>query len=240
MHVTRETPVGEIVAGDFRTAAVFNEYGIDFCCGGRRTIAEACREQSADADAVVAAIEQACGQPGSSPRFAEWEPETLIGYIVGNHHAYVRRALPSLVANTRKIAAVHGDRHAELHEVAELTEAVAAEMTSHMMKEEHILFPFIDALAAASRLGSPAPDAPFGSIENPLRMMEEEHESAGSAVARMRELTGGFTVPDDGCTTYRVCLQELQAFEADLHAHVHLENNVLFPKARALAVPSPS
>jgi regulator of cell morphogenesis and NO signaling len=240
MQVTRETPVGEIVAGDFRTAAVFNEYGIDFCCGGRRSLADVCQEQSLDADAVVKAIEQACGQPGSSPRFTEWEPEALIGYIVGNHHAYVRRALPSLLANSRKIATVHGGRHPELHEVAQLTDEVAAEMTSHMMKEEHMLFPFIEALAASAREGYPAPDAPFGSIENPLRMMEMEHESAGTAMARMRELTGGFTVPDDGCTTYRVCLQELQAFEADLHAHVHLENNVLFPKARALAVPVPS
>jgi len=240
MQVTRETPVGEIVAGDFRTAAVFNEYGIDFCCGGRRTLADVCQEQSLDADAVVKAIDQACGQPGSSPRFTEWEPEALIGYIVGNHHAYVRRALPSLIANARKVASVHGERHPELHEVAQLTDEVAAEMTSHMMKEEHMLFPFIEALAASAREGYPAPDAPFGSIENPLRMMEQEHESAGSALARMRELTGGFTVPDDGCTTYRVCLQELEAFEADLHAHVHLENNVLFPKARALAVSAPA
>ena len=237
MHVTGESTVGEIVADDFRTAAVFNEYGIDFCCGGKRTVAAACRERQIETDVLVEAIEKACLEPGTGPRFDEWEPEALIGYIVGNHHGYVRRALPSLVANARKIAAVHGSRHPELLEVAQLAEVVAAEMISHMMKEERMLFPYIAELAAAARDGRPAAAAPFGPVEHPIRMMEDEHESAGACMARIRELTGGFTVPGDGCTTYRICFQELEAFEADLHAHVHLENNLLFPKALALAVP---
>lgn len=240
MHVTGETSVGDIVAGDFRTAAVFHEFRIDFCCGGRRTVADACRKRNVDADVVLNAIERTCGQPGSRPRFDEWEPETLIGFIVGNHHAYVRRALPSLTAHTKKLAAVHGDRHPELHEVARLADGVATEMISHMAKEERILFPHIVALADAVGHGRPAPAAPFGPIDNPIRMMEEEHESAGAAMARIRELTGGYVVPEDGCTTYRVCLQELDAFELDLHAHVHLENNILFPKARALASTAPA
>ena len=240
MHVTDTTTVGEIVAGDFRTAAVFHEFGIDFCCGGRRTVADACRKRNVDADVVLNAIERTCGQPSSSPRFDEWEPETLIGFIVGNHHAYVRRALPSLTAHAQKLAAVHGDRHPELHEVARLADGVATEMMSHMAKEERILFPHIVALADAVGHGRPAPAAPFGPIDNPIRMMEEEHESAGAAMARIRELTGGYVVPEDGCTTYRVCLQELEAFELDLHAHVHIENNVLFPKARVLAAASPA
>ena len=234
MHVTGNATVGEIVAGDFRTAAVFHEFGIDFCCGGRRTVAEACQERQVDADAVLRAIERTCEQPDARPRLDEWEPATLIGFIVDTHHSYVRRALPSLAAHTQKLAAVHGDRHPELHEVARLAERVAAEMTSHMAKEEQIVFPHIAALAGAVRHGRPVPEAPFGLIDNVIRMMEEEHESAGAAMARMRELTGGYVAPEDGCTTYRVCLQELDAFERDLHAHVHLENNVLFPKARAL------
>lgn len=239
MHVTGESTVGEIVAGDYRTAAVFNEYGIDFCCGGRRTIAEACNERLVQTEVVLKAIQRACAPLDSSPRLEVWEPEALIGHIVGTHHAFVRRVLPSLVASARKITDVHGARHRELHEVLQLAEAVAAEMVAHMTKEERILFPYIAELAAADREGRPAPAAPFGSIEDPLRMMEEEHESAGSAMARIRELTSGFTVPDDGCATYRVCLQELRAFERDLHTHVHLENNVLFPQARALAAPRP-
>ena len=234
MHFTEETTVGEIVAGDFRTAAVFEEFGIDFCCGGRRTLAQACRARDTDPEAVIAALERSCSIADSAARFDEWSLETLIGYIVGNHHAFVRRALPSLIAHTRKLARVHGDRHPELHEVAHLTQQIADDMLSHMAREEHVLFPYITAAAEAVERGAPIPPAPFGSIENPLRIMEDEHETAGAATAAIRALTGNYVPPEDGCTTYRVGLQELEAFERDLHAHVHLENNILFPKARRL------
>ncbi len=237
MHVTGETTVGDIVKSDFRAAAVFHEFGIDFCCGGRRSLAEACAERQMDVEQVLDALRRALSAPGSAPRFDEWSPETLIGYIVGNHHEFVRRALPSLTAHTQKIAAVHGDRHPELHEVARLTQSVADEMTAHMVKEERVLFPFIAELSEAARDGRPAPPAPFGSLDNPIRMMEHEHDETGAAMARIKELTGGYVVPADGCMTYLVCLQELEAFERDLHAHVHLENNILFPKARQLAAP---
>lgn len=235
MYFTGDTPVGEIVAEEFRTAAVFQEFGIDFCCGGRRTLAEACREQNADAEAVLAALTRSGSVPGIAPRFDEWSVDTLIGYIVGTHHAFVRRALPSLVAHTRKIASVHGGRHPELLEVARLTQQVAGEMSSHMIKEEQILFPFIAAAAEAADSGRSVPRAPFGAIESPIAMMEHEHEAAGGAMAAIRALTGGYITPEDGCTTYRVALQELGAFERDLHTHVHLENNILFPKALRLA-----
>ena len=234
MYFTGDTPVGEIVAEDFRTAAVFQELGIDFCCGGQRTLADACRERHADADAVMAALTRSCSVPGIAPRFDEWSVDTLIGYIVGTHHAFVRRALPLLVEHTRKIASVHGRRHPELFEVARLTQRVAGEMSSHIIKEEQILFPFIAAAAEAADSGRPAPPAPFGSIESPIAMMEHEHEAAGAAMASIRALTGGYLPPEDGCTTYRVALQELEAFERDLHTHVHLENNILFPKALRL------
>jgi len=235
MRFTRETTIGEIVSNDFRTAAVFQEFGIDFCCGGRRTLADACRDL--DEDAVLTAVERVCEGPASSARFDTWSPEQLIGHIVANHHAYVRRAMPSLIAFTQKIAAVHGSRHPELAEIARITEDIAAEMTSHMAKEERVLFPYIGALSEAVRNGVPAPPAPFGPVENPIRMMEEDHDAAGAAMARIRELTSGYAVPEDGCTTYRVCLEELNAFERDLHEHVHLENNILFPAARKLASP---
>ena len=235
MRFTRETTIGEIVSNDFRTAAVFQEFGIDFCCGGRRTLADACRDL--DEDAVRTAGERVCEGPASSARFDTWSPEQLIGHIVANHHAYVRRAMPSLIAFTQKIAAVHGSRHPELAEIARITEDIAAEMTSHMAKEERVLFPYIGALSEAVRNGVPAPPAPFGLVENPIRMMEEDHDAAGAAMARIRELTSGYAVPEDGCTTYRVCLEELNAFERDLHEHVHLENNILFPAARKLASP---
>jgi regulator of cell morphogenesis and NO signaling len=234
MHFTGETTVGAIVAEDFRTAAVFHEFGIDFCCGGRRTLAEACRERNMEPEAVLTALTRSCSVPGIVPRFDEWSPETLIGYIVGTHHAYVKQALPVLIAHTRKLAEAHGGRHPELRDVAELTRQIASEMSSHMIKEEQILFPYIAAAAEAVERGKPAPVGPFGSIENPIAMMEAEHDAAGDAVASIRALTGGYVPPADGCATYRIALQELEAFERDLHTHVHLENNILFPKARRL------
>jgi regulator of cell morphogenesis and NO signaling len=236
MTASTETTVRDIVASDFRAAAVFQRFGIDFCCGGGATLNDACRSQNVDADEVLEALTSACATPDPrTPRFNAWDVGTLVTYIVSNHHAYVREALPAIQAHTRKIASVHGENHPELHEIARVFDGVADEMTSHMMKEERILFPYITALGAAAQRGTEPPFAPFGSVSNPIHMMEAEHESAGAAMARIRELTAGYTAPADACTTYRVSLQELEAFEADLHAHVHLENNILFPKAKELA-----
>ena len=235
MHITVDTPVGQIVAADFRTAAVFHEVGIDFCCGGRRSLGEACEARNLDSSAILQALIRSRAASPPAPQFDTWFPGTLTAYIVKRHHAFVRGALPALTAHTQKLATAHGKRHPELLEVARLTAEVAAEMTSHMAKEEDALFPYIEALSDAARAGKEPPTAMFGTVENPIRMMEADHESAGAALARIRELTAGYTPPADGCTTYRICLQELEAFERDLHAHVHLENNVLFPMARRLA-----
>jgi len=236
MGIAAETTVGDVVARDFRAAAVFHRYGIDFCCGGKRSLAAACADRGVRTDEVLGAVEQACTRPTSdTPRFSEWDPDTLIAYIVGTHHAYVRRALPVLTAHTRKVAAAHGTRHPELVEVAAVWARVADEMTSHMAKEEIVLFPYISQAAGAVRRGEAIPRAPFGSIDNPVRAMEHEHDAAGDAIAQIRGLTNGYALPEDACTTYRICLKELEEFERDLHTHVHLENNLLFPKARALA-----
>jgi regulator of cell morphogenesis and NO signaling len=235
MIATPETTIREIVAEDFRAAAVFHKHDIDFCCRGDRSLAEACGDRGLAADAVMGEIAEACApQDAGTPRFNSWDLGTLVSYIVSNHHGYVRGAIPTLLPHTAKIASVHGERHPELHAIAKEFTAIADEMTSHMLKEERILFPHITAMDAASREGRPVPRAPFGTVDNPIRMMEMEHESAGDTMARIRELSRGYQVPDDGCSTYRVCFQELEAFERDLHAHVHLENNILFPRARVL------
>ena len=234
MDFTGDTTVGAIVAEDFRTAAVFHEFGIDFCCGGRQTLADACRRRNTDPDAVMAALTRSCSVPGVAPRFYEWSIDTLIGYIVGTHHAFVRQALPALVAHTRKVAAAHAGRHPELHDVARLTEQVATEMMSHMIKEEQMLFPSIAAAVEAMERGEAMPDRPFASIDTPIALMEAEHDEAGAAMAEIRALTCDYTPPADACTTYRIALLELEAFERDLHTHVHLENNILFPKAQLL------
>lgn len=236
MTITEQTTVGELVAADFRTAAVLNRFGIDFCCGGRRTLADACQARKVDAAQVLTEVSAVCtSSADTAPRFSEWEPQTLVAYIVGNHHTYVRRALPLVASYLGKLAATHGKAHPELTEVEQLWGQVSSEMIAHMAKEEQVLFPHIVALADAVPRGEAVAAPPFPSIEFPIRMMEEEHESAGEVMARIREITEGYTPPADGCVTYRVCFQELRAFEQDLHAHVHLENNILFPKARALA-----
>lgn len=235
MITTPETTIRDIVADDFRAAAVFQQFGIDFCCQGNRTVGDACRTGAASAEDVLRSVREATtGYPAGAPRFNAWDLGTLVAFVVANHHVYVRQAMPPLLTHTEKLARVRGARHPELLEVARLFAGVAVEMTSHMEKEEHILFPYIIELAAARRDNGAAPCAPFGTVRNPIRMMEAEHESAGTAMARIRELTSGYRVPANGCATYEVCLRALDAFEADLHQHVHLENNILFPKAARL------
>lgn len=232
MNATRETTIRDIVADDFRAAAILESFQLDFCCGGGLTLDEACRDRRLDPDAVLAAVSTACaGADPFTPRYADWQPSALVAHIVNKHHAYVRSALPSIKVHTEKVARVHGERHPEMIEVDRIFAAVIEEMTAHMFKEEHILFPYVTQLEATVANGMPAPNSCFGTVANPIRMMEAEHESAGSAMARIRELTSGYTPPADACMTFRVCLKELDAFERDLHVHVHLENNILFPKA---------
>jgi regulator of cell morphogenesis and NO signaling len=228
------TTIRSIVADDFRAAAVFERHGVDFCCGGHRPVAEACSELGVDPAALARDLETALAQASPDvPRFNIWDLDQLTGYIVANHHVYVRQAVDTLLAHTRKVADVHGENHPEVRAIADRFEALAAELASHMAREEQVLFPYINGLAQAQR-GGPVPAAPFGSVDRPIRMMETEHESAGDAVASIRKLSGGYARPADACTTFRVTYQELHAFEADLHRHVHLENNILFPKALAL------
>jgi regulator of cell morphogenesis and NO signaling len=226
--------VGSIVADDFRAAAVFERHGIDFCCGGNRPMHEACREVGVDPGALTRELETALAQAGPDvPRFNAWDLDLLTGYIVANHHGFVRQAIDALRAHTRKVADVHGDSHPEVRLIAGRFEALAAELASHMGREEQVLFPYINGLAQAAR-GGAVPSAPFGTVQNPVRMMELEHQSAGEAMDSIRKLSGGYEPPTDACTTYKVAYQELRAFEADLHRHVHLENNILFPKAVSL------
>jgi regulator of cell morphogenesis and NO signaling len=235
LTATSDTRIRDIVAADYRTAAVFQRHHIDFCCHGSRTIDQGCRTAGVEPEVVLAELAALpASVPEDTPRFDSWSARALADYIVDTHHGYVRQAIPLLLQHTTKVAKVHGARHPELVHIADLFCRVAAEMDSHMMKEERVLFPFIAALEDAAGAGSAPPAAPFGTVANPIHMMESEHEFVGDAMAEMRHLTNGFTPPAEACTTWRVCLQELDAFEKDLHAHVHLENNILFPRACAL------
>lgn len=235
MIATTASTVRDLVDADFRAAAVLHRYRIEFCSRGDRSLDEACRERGVDPAIVLEEVSTACAasSPGA-PRFAVWDAETLIAYIAGNHHRYVRDAIPPLLDHTRTIASTHGARHPELPRVAQVFAALAEDLTAHLNKEERILFPGIAALSAAVRGGTPVPASPFGTIGNPIRVMEMEHQAVAASMAEIRQLTGGYRAPDDASATYRVCLQELEAFEADLHVHVQLENENLFPKALRL------
>jgi regulator of cell morphogenesis and NO signaling len=222
--------VGDIVATDFRTAAVFERFGIDFCCGGRTSLADACRAAAVEPEAVIDALGTLPASSDGDDDVSAWPAERLIDHIVSIHHRYVRSALPQIDRHLAALEQAHGSRHPELARIRTCFEALTQELLQHMMKEEHVLFPYVRELAARGRACGWAP-SPFGTVENPIRMMEREHRDAADRLQTIRRLTAGFSALPDGCTTYGVCMAELAEFERDLHRHVHLENNVLFPAA---------
>jgi regulator of cell morphogenesis and NO signaling len=225
--------VGDIVARDFRTAGVFEHFGIDFCCGGRRSVADACRAATVDPAALLRALDAVTAIDDRRDDVAAWPADRLVEHIVETHHGYVRTALPMIARYLAKLVEVHGARHPELAEVRIAFARMSRDLAQHMIKEEQVLFPYICELAAREE-SCGRMQSPFGTVENPILMMEREHRAAADDLRAIRELTDNFTAPADGCTTYAVCLAELARFEADLHRHVHLENNVLFPAAIAL------
>lgn len=234
---TDESPssIGELVAEDFRKAEVFRKFGLDFCCGGNKSLKEACAEKGIDANTVETALSEVENQPQTTHHdFKNWELDFLVDYIMNTHHKYVASAMPMLSEFSAKVADVHGDHHPEVMEIAEYYNAVAEELKMHMHKEENILFPYIKELVLAKKQGNPVAPSPFGSIENPIRLMESEHVSAGANFDKIHELSSSFTPPEDACSSYKVLYSKLDEFEKDLHQHIHLENNILFPKAIAL------
>ena len=212
--------VGEIVAADYRRARVMKQYGIEFCCGGGIPLEEACRRKQVDVDEVLTAIEGLERDPGGlTTQAAGWSNDLLIHYIEETHHGYVRQSLGALKQFTSKVARVHGDAVPALREIAETFDTVAAEMQEHMEYEENVLFPAIKTdPASASTL---------------IERAEDEHVVVGEAMQKIRELSDDFTPPDWACATYRAAFTLLKEFEEDLHAHVHLENNVLFARLDA-------
>jgi regulator of cell morphogenesis and NO signaling len=227
--------VGELVAKDYRRAQVFKKWGIDYCCGGKKTLAEVCSKKGIDQQKLEQELNALPDTTsGRGLNYDSWELDFLADFIENTHHSFVRQALPAIYEYTTKIARVHGGSHPELLEVATIFACIAAELEDHMRKEEKILFPYIRTLSRAKHGKEELQGSPFGSVENPIRMMEMEHESAGVGLEKIRAITGDYNLPADACTTYRLAFQALQEFEADLHQHIHLENNILFPKAKEL------
>jgi len=221
--------IGEIVAEDFRAAEIFKNAGIDFCCGGKMGLEQACAEKNINLEQFISKLNELQNEPADrSQNFKDWDLAFLCDYIVNTHHQYVLKTLPQLVAYTQKIASVHGNNHAELIEIGELFGKINTEMVQHLRNEEEVLFPAIKEVLKTNSTEAKT------IIVSEISRMNGEHEFAGGAMDKINEITNGYTVPSDGCNTYMVTFKLLKQFEDDLHIHVHLENNILFPKALKL------
>lgn len=229
---TPQTTVRDIAIEQPASIRVFEHFGIDYCCGGRKPLAEACEERSIKLEAVLAAIEQAAAnQDGQARDWAKASLESICKHIVETHHAYIRAELPRLEMLGQKVVARHGKDRPELAQIQELVGSLGEELLEHMQKEEMVLFPYVTNLERNMTSCGPRPLGCFGAVRNPIHVMMAEHDAAGDALVRMRVLSGNFAPPEWACPTYRGFYQALSEFEKDLHQHVHLENNVLFPRA---------
>jgi len=225
--------VGEMAAARPASVRVFEAHGIDFCCGGKSPLADACRDRGIGLDALLAEIDQACSTGALDDKdWTQADLNDLIDHILSAHHAYLKTQLPRLEAMLDKVRSKHGERHGDVLEpLAATFGPLKRELESHLMKEEMVLFPLIRSLALARDSGTRPAAHHCGSVRNPLRVMLMEHDSAGEALAGMRSIAGGYTAPADACNTFRALFWELSELERDLHRHIHLENNVLFPRA---------
>lgn len=231
MDITPQTHVAEIVTHNPAATKVFHRYGIDFCCGGKRPLSDVCEERRLDVDRIRQEIESLA--PGEAKE-KDWSTAPLVeivGHILARYHEPLRQELPRLTAMAEKVANVHGPKFPEmLPPLASRLMELRTELESHMMKEERVLFPYVVALEQA-RVEGRSLRAPFGSVAGPISVMEAEHEDAGRLLAEMRSLTGGYQLPEGACNTFRALFAGLEDLEREMHLHVHLENNVLFPRA---------
>lgn len=230
MQLHENRMVREMVLANPAAARVFDRFGIDYCCGGEKSLGEACSSANVNMQEVTAAFDKP--SPGNDERdWAKASLAELAAYIVTKHHGFTREEIRRLTPLFAKVIGVHGGKHEELHEIRVLFAELAQEMTMHMMKEEHMLFPYIEELEAAVNRGLRPARPMFGTVQNPVRMMMMEHDSSGQVLHKIRELTNGYAPPADGCVSYQTLYKALQEFEADMHQHIHLENNILFPRA---------
>jgi regulator of cell morphogenesis and NO signaling len=238
MNLSATRTVRELAIEIPNATRTFEKLGIDYCCGGGKSLNDACMHAHLSVDDVLRDLEQGGSftqaTEASLPDFTNGALGNLIEHIVTTHHVYVKQEIPRLQQLLHKVVSVHGKNHPELGNIQQIFQAMAAELTSHMMKEEHILFPHIVALENAVNSGRPKPVPVFGTVSNPVHMMELEHDSAGAAIKSISELSGNYTPPEAACFSYKTLYAALKEFESDLHQHVHLENNILFPRAIAM------
>jgi regulator of cell morphogenesis and NO signaling len=233
MQTNQSATIADIAAGSMAAVRVFERLGIDYCCGGKRALADVCRDKGLDEEGVQRELDAATNAASAAARDWNFAPlRELVAHIVSTHHGYLKREFQPLTERLAKVYRVYNQRYGEaLIGLPEVFAGVRSEMEMHMMKEETMLFPAIVAAESATESGAPLPQTPFATVSNPIRMMEAEHESAGGALASIRTITRDFEIPDYACVTYRALMNGLKEFEEDLHLHIHLENNILFPRA---------
>jgi regulator of cell morphogenesis and NO signaling len=237
MNLTTEKTVRELALENPAATRVFEKLGIDYCCGGDRSLEQACRAANLAVDQVLDSLEMAEQTTRAEHKVHDWQKEMLgglVAHIKNTHHKYTREESVRLGALLEKVCSVHGKNHPELLHIRATFAGLAQELTMHMMKEEMVLFPYIVRMEESALQNEPILPPPFGSVQNPVSMMEHEHESAGDALRAMRKASGGYRAPTDACISYQTLYKALSEFEANLHEHIHLENNILFPRAVAM------
>lgn len=234
MEINTTKTVRELTLEIPGATRVFEKMGIDYCCGGGKDFQEACAAAGVSPGEVVQSLEQTIQGSTPSAESTDWQTQplsALTSHIVGTHHVFTRDELARLDALLSKVCSVHGQNHAELFRIQSLFQDLHRDLIPHMQKEEMVLFPYIQQMEEAASAGRPAPVPFFGTVQNPIRMMMMEHDRAGEILKEIRQISGGFSVPADGCISFKTLYSALDFLEQDLHQHIHLENNILFPRA---------
>ncbi len=230
MNISEQITVAEVVTENIKAAHIFKKHGIDFCCGGGITIEKACVKNNVDYSSLEKDLNAVDSNIPNALNYDNWDLSFLADHIVNVHHKYVEEAIPLLLQYAAKVANVHGHHYKEVIEINKLVIDVAKELAVHMKKEELILFPFIKQLVVAEKKKTNPNPPHFETVVNPIEMMEDEHENAGDIFKRIAELSNDYTPPEEACNTFKALYSKLEEFEQDLHHHIHLENNILFPK----------
>jgi regulator of cell morphogenesis and NO signaling len=237
MNTTTDKTVRELALENPAATRVFETLGIDYCCGGNQTLEQACRKGALSMDQVTDALAEADRVAVPCPNTSDWQTAPLadlIAHIQATHHRYTHAEIARLAPLFDKVCSVHGGNHPELFQVRKVFSGLAQELTSHLMREEAILFPYVVRMEEAIVEKEPVLPPPFGTVQNPVAMMMREHDGAGDALRTMRQATQGYAAPADACVSFQTLYKALAQFEADLHQHIHLENNILFPRAIAM------
>jgi len=231
MNITKEKTVAAVVTENIKASHIFKKYNIDFCCGGGISIEKVCEKKGLDPDMVIEELQNLLVISEDSNNYNSWDLAFLADYIVNVHHKYVTESIPILLTYAAKVSSVHGHHYTEVLEIDRLFQEVAKELSGHMKKEELILFPYIKQLSKAEKEETTPPTPHFGTVENPIHMMEGEHEEVGTIFKEIAQLSNNYTPPEGACNTFKALYDKLNEFEQDLHKHIHLENNILHPKS---------